>query len=163
MRKVTPGQLATLAGLAGAVLALVLAAGSGGAPASHLPWNTLAAWSPDGKTIAYTGYRPPNVDIWLMDAAGKHQRRLTTNAADDFRPAWSPDGRKIAFSSTRSGNQDIFVMNRDGSGQTQLTNSPAEDRWPAWSPDGKSIAFSSDREGNTQIYAIDADGSGHGA
>ena len=44
-------------------------------------WGSDPAWSPDGRQITYTrGY-----DIWLMNADGSGQRRLTSGAARDLR------------------------------------------------------------------------------
>src|SRR5262245_47902418 len=61
-------------------------------------------WSPDATKIVFGSSRGGNTDIWVMDAAGNAQTRLTTNPAPDTFPAWSPDGTKIAFVSTRDGN-----------------------------------------------------------
>ncbi len=105
-----------------------------------IPWN--GAWSPDGQKIAFTQSFPPGshgsprmqYDIFVMNADGSGQRRLTRSPGGDGSPAWSPDGRKIAFISHRDGNVEIYVMNADGSGQRRLTNSPEPERWFAWSP-----------------------------
>jgi len=95
------------------------------------------AWSPDGSKIAFASNRYNrfgNVKIYVMNADGSKQTRLTNNSAYDASPAWSPDGSKIAFVSGRDGNQEIYVMNADGSNQTRLTNNLVEDGSPAWSP-----------------------------
>ncbi len=109
----------------------------------------------------------PTHEIYVMDADGGNQRRLTNNPASDHSPSWSPDGKRIAFISDRDGHphripgwftSEIYVMNADGSNQQNLTNNPADDRDPSWSPDGKRIAFMSRRDGNNEIYVMDADG-----
>lgn len=110
--------------------------------------NSLAAWSPDRKQIAFVSQRDGNREIYVMNANGTDPRRLTNDGRDDLDPRWSPDGKKIVFASNRlplaPTNFEIFVVNADGSGPppVNLSNSPATaDRKPAWSPDGSKIAF----------------------
>src|SRR3989337_4295652 len=71
-----------------------------------------AAWSPDGKKIAFASDRDGNRAIYVMNSDGSAQTRITNNGVQDFRPAWSPDGGTIAF---RRGDE-IWTMNPDGSG-----------------------------------------------
>ena len=47
--------------------------------------------------IAFVSDRDGNSEIYVMDANGKNQRRLTNNPASDYSPSWSPDGKRIAF------------------------------------------------------------------
>ena len=86
---------------------------------------------PNGK-IAFESTRDGNDEIYVMNADGTGQTRLTNNAAHDFRPSWSPNGSKIAFVSDRDGNFEIYVMNADGTGQTNLSNSFPQDSEPDW-------------------------------
>ncbi len=109
--------------------------------------------------IAFRSSRDGNAEIYVMNADGSGQIRLTDNPASDGSPAWSPDGTRIAFTSERDGNWEIYVMNADGNKQTRLTDNLAEDRYPAWSPDGTRIAFQSERDGNDEIYVMNDDGS----
>ena len=78
--------------------------------------------------------RDGNDEIYVMNADGTRQTRLTINPASDWFPAWSADGAKIAFSSFRDGYEQIYVMSADGSGLTRLTNNVGNDTSPAWSP-----------------------------
>jgi Tol biopolymer transport system component len=111
-------------------------------------------------SIAFWSDRDGNGDIYVMNADGTGQTRLTMDSANGWGLAWSPDGSKIAFGSERDGNDEVYVMNADGAGQTNLTNNSAGDWQPAWSPDGSAIAFVSDRDGDYDIYVVNADGSG---
>ncbi len=85
--------------------------------------------------IAFNSVRDGNDEIYLMNADGSGDTRVTNHPAPDLIPEWSPDGSKIVFESDRDGNTELYVMNTDGSGQTNITNNPAPDRWPRWSPD----------------------------
>jgi len=124
-----------------------------------------AKFSAEEKTsgqskIAFVSERDGNHEIYVMNADGSEQKRLTNNPAIDTEPSWSPDGKKIAFVSGRDGNPEIYLMNVDGSRLERLTNNPAIDVEPSWSPDGKKIAFRSNRDGNYEIYLMNVDGSG---
>jgi dipeptidyl aminopeptidase/acylaminoacyl peptidase len=119
-----------------------------------------AAWSADGRRIAFMSERDGNAEIYVMNADGSGETRLTNDPGFDADPTFSPDGR-IAFNSTRDGgNPEIYVMNGDGTGQTRLTFDPATDRQADWSPSGEWIAFESNRSGNFDLYAMTRDGGG---
>ena len=93
------------------------------------------------EQIAFESDRDGNWEIYVMNADGTNQTRLTSPPAENGGHAWSPDGSKIAFTSKRDGNDEIYVMNADGTSQMRLTNNPAEDLGPSWSPDGSKIGF----------------------
>ena len=123
--------------------------------------STQAAWSADGRRIAFVTDRDGNPEIYVMNADGTDQTRLTTNPASDSYPTWSPDpsdAARIAFTSTRDGDPEIYVMHADGTDQTRLTFSAGVDQRPDWHPQGERIAFESFRDGNYELYAMDADG-----
>ena len=87
-----------------------------------------------GAKIAFSTNRDGNFEIYVMNADGSSQTRLTNNPASEFDPDWSPNGTKFAFVSTRDGDFEVFVMNADGSGQRRLTNNTATEFDPDFSP-----------------------------
>ena len=112
---------------------------------------TITRWSPNGTRILFQSDRDNpetgNQDIYVMNADGTGQTRLTTDAADDCNAVWSPDGSKIVFQSLRNGTYyQIYVMNADGTSQINKSNGAAADYQPSWSPTGSKIAFASERD-----------------
>ena len=71
------------------------------------------SWSSDGGRIAFDSLRDGNGEIYVMNADGSGQTRLTDDPGFDGSPSWSPDGSRIAFQSFRDGdaNPEIYVMN----------------------------------------------------
>ena len=59
-----------------------------------------ASFSPDSKSLAFCGYQPPAGaddptppgDIYLINADGSGERKLTHSAADECFPDWAPSG-----------------------------------------------------------------------
>ncbi|HEY2433267.1 MAG TPA: hypothetical protein VGI12_11395 [Vicinamibacterales bacterium] len=120
---------------------------AGGTPKRITP-NTpsyMHSWSPDGKTLVYTGGRgkdAPEFDIFAMNPDGTGtERNLTNNKGLDDGPEYSPDGRFIYFNSVRSGSMQIWRMKPDGSEPEQITNDGWNNWFPHLSPDGQWIAL----------------------
>jgi TolB protein len=108
------------------------------------------AWSPLKRRIVFAR----DFRIWLMDANGHHQRKLTdTLYAGD--PDWSPNGRQIVFSgSLATGNSGLWTLNVATGRKTRVFSDKASADVPAWSPDGTRIAFGSNRSGSEQIWIL---------
>ena len=91
--------------------------GSGAKPL--VAWRTDekgAAWSPDGKRIAFGSDRgtAQGFDhVWVANADGSRPHRLARQPGE--RPAWSPDGAYVVFTAGR-----FTIVRRDGSGATAI-------------------------------------------
>ena len=120
-------------------------------------WLRNAHPSNTGR-IVFSSFRDGNPEIYVMDANGRNQERLTNHPAYDYDPDWSPDGTKIAFVSSRDGGaSQIHVMDADGKNVIRLTDGRGTKWAPDWSPDGKKIVFSVD-DWVDYIAVMDADG-----
>jgi dipeptidyl aminopeptidase/acylaminoacyl peptidase len=86
------------------------------------------------QQIFFLSNRDENDEIYVMDALGQNQTRLTTNSDFDENPAQTGNGARIAFASSREGNFEIYAFNADGGGITRLTTNNATDIEPAVQP-----------------------------
>jgi tetratricopeptide (TPR) repeat protein len=126
----------------------------GGGGLSHQEWP---CWSPDSERIAFTSTHEKNQELYLADADGENELRLTNDPAIDAHPCWSPEGETIAFATNRWGDYEIATINIDGTGLRQFTFSAGMDDYPAFSPDGRLLAWTTSRLGSFDIAIADVE------
>jgi hypothetical protein len=89
------------------------------------------AWSPDGRTIAFTTdrfttdlalLRFGDYRIGLFDVASKAVSPAAGGAADAVDPAWNPDGSSLYFVSARDGVRNVFRTDRSDGRTYQITS-----------------------------------------
>jgi Tol biopolymer transport system component len=131
-------------------------------------WDTEAAWSPDGKSIAFGCNYSPSAkvarsDICLMNADGSACRVVfrRTDAAEWV--TWSPDGTFLAFQADSKDFTEgsIVVGNVENGRAVAISGASgfALNETPAWSPDGRWIAFQVKTEDGYRIALMHPDGS----
>lgn len=123
----------------------------------------MPSWSNDSARILFVGDRhktgpfDTNSEIYVMDANGTNQTRLTNNTFADITPSYAPDDTAIVYVQDRGvGSQIVTIMQPDGTGIPQM----AFGRDPAWSPDGTRIAYATDNNTGAQyeIFLMTPDG-----
>jgi tricorn protease len=59
-------------------------------------------FSPDGRTLAFTGEYDGNIDVYTVPVGGGLPRRITYHPGNDAAVGWSPNGSQVLFRSNRS-------------------------------------------------------------
>src|SRR5687768_9198799 len=146
-------------------------------------YDAEAAFSPDGSKIVFTSNRSAYpidklsaigkkryetdpayfAEIYLMNADGTGQRRLTQKTGYDGGPFFTADGQRIVWRrfDTNGLIADVFTMNLDGSDQRQITRFESMSWAPYPHPSGKYIIFTSNKLGfeNFELFIVDTEGS----
>ena len=120
---------------------------------SHVGYEMFPRFSPDGKTIAFTGQYDGNTEVYTIPADGGEPLRVTytaTNQRDDVGDrmgpnnivtAWTADGAKIVYrnriGSGFSGK--LYTVAKEG-GLSEVIPLP-EGGFCSFSPDGKRLAY----------------------
>jgi tricorn protease len=139
------------------------------APIEHGPTRNLtkssgahdkeAAWSPDGKRIAFLSDMDGEEEVYVVaqDGSGEPEQLTDGGQAMRYQPVWSPDGARIAFSD-KSGK--LYVLEVESRKLEEIADEArGQIRDYAWSPHGGHLAFSmSDPGGFRSIYLWTADG-----
>ena len=145
-------------------------------------YDAEASYSPDGKHIVFCSLRdaypksqlsPKELkqlevdpayfgEIYLMNADGSNQIRLTDAPGYDGGPFFTPDGQHIVWRHfTPDGSKaDIYTMRIDGSNVRRLTDFDSMSWAPYFHPTGAYVIFASNKLGfsNFELYLVDARG-----
>ena len=120
---------------------------------SHIGYEMFARFSPDGRTLAFTGQYDGNTEVYSMPATGGEPVRLTytgTNSRDDLGDrmgpnnivmGWTPDGKNIIYRNRISDSFDgkLWSVPAEG-GMSECLPLP-EGGFCSYSPDGKKLAY----------------------
>jgi eukaryotic-like serine/threonine-protein kinase len=112
-----------------------------------------AAWSPDGKLLAYSNLG----DLFIAKADGSEPRKLIGINGDIRNITWSPDSSHLRFDSSETAGTVGLQIERevsvDGTGLHSLLpgwHNPPDECCGKWTPDGKHFIFQS----QGQIWAL---------
>lgn len=120
---------------------------------SHVGYEIFPHYSPDGKSIAFTGQYDGNTEVYLISSDGGEPQRLTytsTNSRDDLGDrmgpnnivmTWSRDGKEIVYRNRIGDGFEgkLWRIGKDG-GMSEALPLP-EGGFCSYSPDGKKLAY----------------------
>jgi Tol biopolymer transport system component len=113
----------------------------------------IAAWSPDGKLLAYSNLS----DLFVAKADGTDARKVMGVKGDIKNVTWSPDGAHLRFDSSESagtiGQQMVWEVSLTGTDLHRLLagwHDPPDECCGKWTADGKYFVFQS----KGQIWAL---------
>ena len=113
------------------------------------------------EQIAFASRRDGNWEIYVMEADGGRQTRLTHRPENQDRFAmWSPDKSRIAFGSQVPPGFDpwnLWVMNADGSDVRQVASNIVGKSNREWTRDGRHIVYTATIDGDMEIFSVDVD------
>lgn len=100
-------------------------------------------FSPDGKSIAFTGNYDGNKDVYVMPADGGIPTRITAHGGNDRIVDWTNDGKSLVFASTRESGKSRFnqfyTIAATGGAAKKLPLAYAE--FGSYNADGKQMAL----------------------
>ena len=126
--------------------------------------DTYPAWSPDGKTIAFTNQGRFNDirQIYMMNADGSNQRRISFDF-EEYSPSWSPDMNWLLYVIFARDHNYLYLRNHVNNFATatpqaydnkEIFGRLGQVANPAWSPDGNTIAYTRIDGLNQHIYTV---------
>jgi dipeptidyl aminopeptidase/acylaminoacyl peptidase len=127
-------------------------------------------WSPDGKQIAYSYGKSPEVndnvysDISLMDVETGAIKSIAKTNAGETNPQFSPDGKHIVYYCTAdpvdwSGPRHARMYSVADGKTWRLKATPDENGGIiGWTPDGKNVLWSEANRTLSSVYVLSTDG-----
>jgi len=120
-----------------------------------------AAWSPDGRWLAFTSARTGQGDLYLLDiqAIEKPPRQLTRDPEhSELYASWSADSQALAFVGHADSGDHLWLLPSLEAPAVELTRWPGMQIRPRFAPQGRKLAFYANRDDPERfdLYVMEA-------
>jgi Tol biopolymer transport system component len=115
--------------------------------------NNLARFSPDGRKLALTRWRPgTSADIWVADVDGRNLIQVTSNSATDSQASWFPQSDRLAFLSDRDKPMKLWTISLATGKEEPFLDLGEGVQFAQLSPDAKQVAFNLIQNGAMNVW-----------
>ncbi len=153
---------------------------------THGDWDDAhAAWSPDGREVAFVSNRTEDrdrntvSDVYVVSLGARRARRITASDGPQAHPTFAPRGRAVAYYGHRDArasnavNVHLWVSEEGGARSRDVLagwdrtvtgvvitdmRGVHELKPPTWTPDGKRLFFVGSDSGNANLYEVPVEG-----
>ncbi len=122
--------------------------------------SDAAAWSHDGKKIAYAN----GSDLFVANLDGSGSQKIATLPGTVWGPRWSPDGKDLRFSvdDPKTSATAIWEVDPEGKNLRRVISQwggPPDEQAGTWTPDGRYYLFESAHGGQVgNVWALEEKG-----
>ncbi len=102
--------------------------------------ENIAAYSPDGKHVAFKSDRSGEWAMWIGDADGSNLTQISKDG-DPSAPKWSPESRRILYGKSDGEKSEVFLVDVEERVPRKVRIASQDSGSPFWSHDGRWIYF----------------------
>jgi Tol biopolymer transport system component len=130
-------------------------------------FNVAGDWTPDGASIAYTGFDGDTAQsaTFVVAVDGGEPVQVSDWGRYQTGVQVSPDGQWLLYDTdlASSGNHQLYLVRPDGTdghAVTDMATTGLGNCCGTWSPDGRQVLFQNGDASSAQLWVMGVDGSG---
>ena len=122
--------------------------------------NWYPEYSPDMSKIAFASNRDGDWELYVMNADGSNETRITNRVGEDSMPNWSPDGSTIYYMYSTNDDIKIWRIDPDGNNPSAVSTGTGYDAYPTVNTAGTKILFARNAgaSGEQELFTMDTNG-----
>jgi len=114
-------------------------------------------WSDNGLLISQAN-RGAGTNVWMVDPADSHPKKLTDGLFVDRSPVWIHGANAVAFASNRGGSSGLWSYDLDTGQYKRLVSGAGYIESPQCSPDGNWLVYTTWKANQPSIWRVASTG-----